>query len=469
MLKLIDGEGEKEMREEINQLIWQTTQMNHKNYMRHSEILHIIAPRTSWTPVDEAIYSVKDLFDVEVEKANRLRFNAVKFSFNHHYHHNRFYNSLCEQRGIKPEYIETIDDLFKIPLIPQRVFKQYPETKHFIPWLRGIGSDTIKYPNIGGASYIDIIDKLNKYGIKILFSSGTTGKSSMVPRDYEALIREAHYRVSSRRLLDYYPNMIYFGLGLDPRKLHPNWSIAHGLGGDIAVMHDKDDVYHTIDIKTNPDMIKTLMGIEKGRTQTEKRDKNETDTKPIELLEKAIKKRSNGILHGPPFKINDFLEEIEVSGKDFHLGNDWYVQTGGGGWLGLTEKQLYEKIERVLGIPDVNCRDIYAMAENTFAFPSCEGHYYHIPYTIIQPFILDDNLEVMSYGESGRWAFIDPAPTAYPGYIISEDKVKLLEHCPVCDRLGPVISPPVARMPGHEEAGCSTMMRKLMEEEVARA
>ena len=122
----------------------------------------------------------------------------------------------------------------------------------------------------------------------------------------------------------------------------------------------------------------------------------------------------------------------------------------------------------MLGIPNCNCRDIYGMAENTFAFPSCEGHYYHIPHTVIQAFILDENLEPLDFGETGRWAFIDPAPTAYPGYIITEDKVKLLEKCPVCDRPGPVISHPVLRMPGNEEAGCSAMMKKLMEQEISK-
>lgn len=451
---------------EINQLIWETTQMNHENYMRHYELLHIIPPRASWTPVDEAIYGVNDLFEVKIEDANRLRFNAIKFSFNHHYFHNRFYKSICEQRGINPEDIKTILDLPKIPLIPQRVFKQYPEPKLFVPWLRGIGSDIIKYPSIEGSSYMEIIDKLNKYGIKILFSSGTTGKSSMIPRDYMLLMKEAHYRISYWKLIDYHPNMFYFGLGLDPRKLHPNWSIAHGLGGDITTKHKKNQIYHTRDIKTNQQIIKILMGLEKGRTQIEK-EENEVLVKQLKLLEELKEKKRKGLLHGAPYMINAFLEEIEVTGKDFCLGNKWMVQTGGGGWLGLAKKRLYERIESVLGIPDVNCRDIYGMSENTFAFPSCEGHYYHIPYTVIQPYVLDDNLDPVNYGESGRWAFIDPVPFAYPGYIISEDRVKLLAHCPICDKPGPVISPPITRMPGLEEAGCAAMMRKLMKQKVA--
>jgi hypothetical protein len=435
--------------------------------MRHYELLHRIPPRESWDPIDKAIYGVVDLFGVGVEEADKLRLNAIKYSFHHNYLHNRFYHRICEQRKVKPEDIITQGDLPKIPLIPQRIFKQYPEPKLFIPWLRGISSDTVKYPRIEGSSYVETIDKLNQYGIKILFSSGTTGSSSMLPRDPLALMREAHYRDSYWQLLGRQPNICYFGLGLDPRKLHPCWSIAHGLGGDITAMHSEDQIYHTLDIKANPDTIKTLMGIEKGKTQIEKQAAGIENR--IKLLEKLKEKWPLGLLHGVPYLINEFLGEIEASGKELHLGKTWAVETGGGGWLGITQEILYRRIEDTLGIPAVNCRDIYGMAEITFPLPSCEGHYYHIPNTVIQPFVLDDNLDPVGFGESGRWAFIDPVPVAYPGYIVSEDRVKLLESCPSCGRPGPVVSPPVSRMPGHAEAGCSEMMRKLMEQEVAKA
>jgi len=462
------AKGKVGMSEDINQLIWQTTQISNKNYLHHYTLLHRMPNRESWDPVDEAIYGVNDLFETEVEEANRLRFDAIRYSFNFNYMHNRFYHSVCEQRGVKPENIVTLNDLPKVPLIPQRIFKQYPEPELFIPWLRGIGSGTIKYPRIEGSSYVEIIDKLNQYGIKILFSSGTTGKSSMLPRDPTALIREAHYRVSYWRLEGHQHDSCYFGLGLDPRKLHSNWSIAHGLGGDITAMHSEDKIFHTLDINSSPETVKTLMGIEKGKMQIEKKVKDAAIKRQIQLLENLKEKGLKGRIHGPPYLINEFLSKIEASGKDLHLGDTWTVGTGGGGWVGIQQEDLYKRIEKVLEIPDWNCRDVYGMAEKTFAFPSCKGHYYHIPYTVIQPFVLDDNLEPLGFGKWGRWAFIDPVPIAYPGYIITEDRVKLLETCPVCSRPGPVISPPISRMPGQEESGCSEMMKKLMEQEVTK-
>lgn len=456
------------MNEEINEVVWQTTQKSHKNYMRHFELLNIIPSRDSWTPVDEAIYGVKNLFRVKIEDANRLRLRAIRYSFERDYHHNSFYHTMCKQRGVKPEDIESLEDLPKIPLIPQRVFKQYPEPKLFISWLRGISSDTIKYPKIEGSSYMEIVEKLNQYGIKIIFSSGTTGNSSMLPRDPITLMREARYVVDFLREQGHQLGACYFGLGLDPRKLHPNWSIAHTHGGHITMMYAEDRIHHALEIKSTPETTKTLMGIAKGKTQVQKQTKNEANMKRLQLLENLKEKEPNGQLQGPPYLINEFLAEIEASGKDLRLGDGWTVTTGGGGWRGTNQRDLYERLESVLGIPSANCRDVYGMSEKVFAFPSCEGHYYHIPYTVIQPYVLDDNLDSVGYGESGRWAFIDAVPNTYPGYIMTEDKVKLLETCPVCDRPGPVISPPVSRMPGLEEAGCSTMMKKLMEQEIAK-
>jgi long-chain-fatty-acid---luciferin-component ligase len=455
------------MSENITELIWQTCQMNHENYLRHYALLNKVPSRESWTPVDEALYGVEDIYRVRVEEADKLRFNAIKYSFNYHYVHNRFYRNLCEQRDVKPEDIRTLNDLPKIPLVPQKIFKQYPEPKLFIPWLRGISSDTVKYPAIEGSSYVEIIEKLNQYGVKVIFSSGTTSNSSMVPRDQISLIREAHIREQFRRIEGHESGTYYIGLGFDPRKIHPNWGIAHSLGGDVTITHREDQICYTLEINVTSDTINTLMGIWKGKTSIEKQVKESTTVKPIRLLENIKEKGLNGQICGPPYMIDNLLTEIEASGKDLRLGNAWTIGTGGGGWLGIKQEDLFRRIESVLGIPNRNCRDVFGQTEKG-VLPSCEGHYFHIPYTLLQPFVLDQDLEPMGFDESGRWAFVDAISNSYPAFIFTDDKVKLMENCPVCGRPGPVISPQITRMPGLEDAGCSEMMRKLMSQEVAK-
>ena len=91
-----------------------------------------------------------------------------------------------------------------------------------------------------------------------------------------------------------------------------------------------------------------------------------------------------------------------------------------------------------------------------------EGHYLHAPYTYYKPLVLDDDLTPIGYGEWGRFAFLDAIAQSYPGFIISGDRVRLLEHCPVCDRPGPVLEPEVERAKGEEVRGCAEEVRRVI-------
>ena len=187
-------------------------------------------PRDTWDPIDEALYGPEDLYRVKVEEADRLRLRAIKFSLNHHYTRNRFYHTLCEQRGVTPEDVKTLDDLAKVPLIPDTIFKQYPEPEKLIAWLRGISCDDVKYPKVEGSSYAEMINRLNEYGLKVIFSSGTSGRSSFLPDDQITLEREKHFVYTIYRFLGHDPEEYVVQLGPDYRKIHPNWVIAHTAG-----------------------------------------------------------------------------------------------------------------------------------------------------------------------------------------------------------------------------------------------
>ena len=123
-----------------------------------------------------------------------------------------------------------------------------------------------------------------------------------------------------------------------------------------------------------------------------------------------------------------------------------------------------EKVEEILGIPQERYHDVYAMSECSSVFLSCEGHYKHIP-PLIVPLVLDEDLNQLDYDQVGRFAFIDPLPDSYPGFIITGDRVKILERCPKCQREGPVLDVEVTRMPGSEGRGCAAVMAELMQQD----
>ena len=49
--------------------------------------------------------------------------------------------------------------------------------------------------------------------------------------------------------------------------------------------------------------------------------------------------------------------------------------------------------------------------------------------------------------------------------LITGDRVKILEHCPVCNREGPVLDIEVTRLPGVEGRGCAAVMAELMHQD----
>ena len=71
-------------------------------------------------------------------------------------------------------------------------------------------------------------------------------------------------------------------------------------------------------------------------------------------------------------------------------------------------------------------------------------------------------VQFVDYGEYGRFAFLDATAYSYPGFIITGDRVRMLEHCPVCDRPGPVLEPEVKRVKGEEVRGCAEEVRRML-------
>ena len=76
--------------------------------------------------------------------------------------------------------------------------------------------------------------------------------------------------------------------------------------------------------------------------------------------------------------------------------------------------------------------------------------------------VIDENGEEVAEGEEGRFAFLDSLALSYPGFIVTGDKVRLLNECPACGREGPVLEPEVTRVKGEEIRGCAEEMRRIL-------
>ena len=97
-----------------------------------------------------------------------------------------------------------------------------------------------------------------------------------------------------------------------------------------------------------------------------------------------------------------------------------------------------------------------------------EGHYLHIPINYYHAMVLDDEFKPVGFNEWGRFAFMDGTTYSYPGFIITGDKVRMLEECPVCGRPGPVLEPEVSRLAGKEMRGCAEEVRRMISKDMGQ-
>lgn len=437
-----------------------------------------IPSRVRWTPVDEALYGVKDLFRLPEEKAEALRFNAIRHSFHHWYSNCDWYHRYSNEFDVTPSDIKSPSDLHRVPMISHRFYKTYLEGPDFTNWLAQVFVGDLEKPKMtnGNPSLDEVIEAYAEVGVMASYSSGTSGRFSFIPKDHITFIRSQYILGKmgiSEILGDWYePGAYAYLLGPNPSKT------SMWVGKVVSLMdHVFRDCQYAFDKDITTQIVRISQGDVRGLT-----DKlmaaviqllNVTSNmipKIVRWLEERERSDDKVFIAEAPFILHAVVSRLEREGRTFDFGEKGAVITGGG-WKThedekIPMKSFRESVERTLGIPEENQVDLYTMVESNWHAIQCpEGHYLHIPASVVYPLVLDESMRPVGYGESGRFAFIDPLANSYPGAIITGDVVKLHERCPICDRIGPVLEPEVRRMSGEEIRGCAEEMRRLMDSE----
>lgn len=79
------------------------------------------------------------------------------------------------------------------------------------------------------------------------------------------------------------------------------------------------------------------------------------------------------------------------------------------------------------------------------------------------------HLDTRRLRQAARFAFLDALAHSYPGFVMTGDQVRLLEHCPVCDRPGPVLDRVIKRMPSEDMRGCAEEVRRVFDQDLVGA
>jgi phenylacetate-coenzyme A ligase PaaK-like adenylate-forming protein len=440
---------------------------------------HVIPPKKQWSPVDEALYGVTDIFYVEKNKAESLRWEALKYAFSHHYHNNEFYRRFCQNDGITPDDLKSPADLSKIPLIPDTFFKDYPQGDGFLQWLGKVYTGTLPEIRLkNNPSFQDAMEALYEQGVTVTFTSGTSGRFSFFPRNKLTWMRQQYsFACACLDILGkrYDPERILMQVAPNPRKTFIYIGKVMEIG--YRSVFAEGNIYYLLDREITPDTIRIAKGLTHGvkeRVMFEagKFVQKRTAASFVKRLQQFARENKRIVLAGAPSVMYSVISTMEEKGERLNLSDNSIVATGGGWKLPagapISNQQFREKIHQMLGVPDERCRDLYGMSECSAFFMGCEGHYKHIPHSILYPMVLGDDMKSLGYGQYGRFAFLDPLADSYPGFIITGDRVKILESCPVCKRIGPVIESDVSRMTGTEDRGCSTTLGQMFVKQMSQ-
>ena len=435
-------------------------------------------PKEQWTAVDGIIYGWDNYFGNDQKKVQKERFIAIKEALKHHYENSKFYHQLCKEYAFSPEDVKSAGDYEKIPMLPDTFFKEYPaeNPKAVFEWLSKISTIDMGAYDYDGKSMQGFLRWAeNRLEGLVNHSSGTTGHYSFMFRD-KVTFQRFYYGVVTT-LLELAPPKG------DPRYVYPGspntyLTIGKWLGEGARIFseskrHFLTDREISMDIARlmstgQPQSFKDkliLMGLKKAMVKGE--------DKLITLLEKLDKKDDQIYLISPPFQIYSIMLRLKEKEKQLHLGEKDSVLVTGGGWKIFESRKVSEQefaalAEETLGIPPDRYFDVYGMSEMNGIAVSCTGRYKHL-HPWIHPMVLDDNEGVIGYDTWGRFAFLDPVANSYPGFIITGDRVRLLESCPGCGKPEPVLDSDITRMVGAEAKGCANLMRGLMAKELSKA
>ncbi|HIH28355.1 MAG TPA: hypothetical protein HA260_00975, partial [Thermoplasmata archaeon] len=358
-------------------------------YMKqfHDHMQKYFPSKDVWTPADDAIYKTEDIYRVPLKEASEMQLKSIKHTFMHQYNNNKIYQNFCKGKNFSPADIKTYDDLEKIPLIPDTFFKDYPAGRDFATWLGNIFTGSL--PRIvipqKNPTYDEVINAFNQAGMAVAYSSGTSGRHTFIPRDQRT------YYTSEFAAAKSVITMIYplWEPSLFGYLLMPNPKKTNVYAGKVCTIYFDaiQDVQVAIDREITTELIQMTMTGQKGIKSSivkyaTKRQSNKMIDNIIHWLEYQEKTKNKIAIVGAPFILSFVMKKLEKEGRSFDFGERGGVATGGG-WkayegVRVPVVDFRKQVEKILGIPEKFCVDLYGMVEGNGWLTHCpEGHYLH--------------------------------------------------------------------------------------------
>lgn len=355
------------------------------------------------------------LYAISSEERKKRLLEMLRTVCAHHMEHCVPYRRLCEKRKVRPENIDTLED---IPYLPSSLFK-----------------DTL------------LLSIPEEQVFRELRSSATTsGRPSRIGLDKE---NNRRWTISMQRML-----MERIG---DERLR-------------LMVLDEPGVLGRSEVVPARASMTRSLLFMAR-EVETCIKNENERPSLDIDTLASFLEHTRRGegtMLFGFTFILSLYaVKPLLASGRTFDLPDLKVLHAGG--WKKLQElsvgpEQLVEDCVQCFGVAPENVIDLYGFSEQGgLLYPTCEFGRRHTP-AWSEVIVRDPlTLEPLPPGERGLMQFLTPIQLSYPGHsIITEDTGMIhgVDDCP-CGRKGTTFSILGRSEQATEERGCGDIMAEL--------
>jgi hypothetical protein len=400
----------------------------------------------------------------------RLRRHAIALCHRHYRAAIPAYRRLCAEADVGDEAPLAV--LAERCTVTDELFKSYDATwvgrRDFAAlsrWLQDLCAEPV--PADAGAAHDvdDWLDRLERGGLHVLYSSGTSGKLSFVPRGVRSWDA---YRANGPSYLMHHVAR----LGVDLSAM--DGAVLGFRGGRMGIQRAGvelsrylADVHYLYDREIRAEMLRaTLTARSTAATEATRATlgtgQDEAYRNLLGTLRRATARGRAVWLFGAPHQVKTLCTLMQALGSE-PLGPGSVV-TLGGGWKSFQDQRvepavLRELIEAALGVAPARVLEAYAMVELNTPLMRCPQGRYHVP-PILEPWLFDEALLPLEPGRDviGTFGFMDPTATSYPAFLVTGDEVRLVgDACP-CGLTGPAIVGEVSRAAGHEARGCGGIL-----------
>ncbi|MBN1370066.1 MAG: hypothetical protein JW954_07530 [Dehalococcoidaceae bacterium] len=435
-----------------------------------------------------------------LEETREIRREIIEANHARYFENIPLYRKIAQEQGFGQS--ASIDAIKRHLMLDAGIFKSYEQgwlnSGDYVSmtgWLAGIFCHRINI-DVSDADSIDgWIEKLGQGGIHVVYSSGTSGTFSFVPRKRQnwELARTANITGITPQILD---RLKYGFTGrlfqsalqskspqalaelLGKRRL-PGYDgvflgFKKGRMGNQALMEELAPLFgqsaFLYEIPVEASGLRALRRgtgtpgerLLAGKLSEEVVDrKTQNYTRLIDFIEASTRKGRKTLIFGAPHQFKELLEVMCALNRSLSL-NRGSLALVGGGWKSFTgepvsRQALVEVLEDKLGLEREKVVEGYSMTEINLLMLRCRHGRFHIP-PIVEPVLLDVELNPTGSQEGeGAFGFMDPLALDYPGFIVSADYVRMASGECECGLAGPAVTR-IGRMPGSETKGCGAIM-----------